>query len=257
MERLKSRVEALYTGWAPTSRRLRYGLLAFDLATVLYFIITTPLPESRAIVAINQMLAVIIAIDLFCRFWIASNKWAHLGQIYVIADILVLMSLVINRFTGLDLTFLRILRGVRLGHSEYLLRDLREDSRYFREHEDALVAALNLIIFVFVTTAAVFVLFVEQDRGMAGYVDSLYYTVTTLTTTGYGDLTPTTAPGKIFAVGIMVIGVSLFLRLASVIFTPNKVHHVCESCGLSRHDPDAVHCKHCGEVVKIPTTGAR
>jgi voltage-gated potassium channel len=33
------------------------------------------------------------------------------------------------------------------------------------------------------------------------------------------------------------------------------VHHIWERCGLSRHDPDAVHCKHCGAYVCIPTEG--
>ncbi|SDJ60976.1 zinc ribbon domain-containing protein [Aliiruegeria lutimaris] len=259
MEKLKQRVENLYTGTSPASVRLRYGLILFDLATVIYFIVVTPLPHTALTHLINEVLALFIFVDFLCRFWIAPGKWAHLGRIYVIADILVLGSLVLNRFTGIDLSFLRILRGVRLGYSNYLLQDLRRDSRLFREHEDAIVAALNLVIFVFVTTSAVHVFVVQSGGGpkdFEGYVNALYYTVTTLTTTGYGDFTPTSVGGKLFAVGIMVIGVSLFLRLASVIFTPNKVHYPCPSCGLTRHDPDAVHCKHCGGRLKIETRGA-
>jgi voltage-gated potassium channel len=33
------------------------------------------------------------------------------------------------------------------------------------------------------------------------------------------------------------------------------VHYKCPDCGLTRHDPDAVHCKHCGELLKIETEG--
>jgi voltage-gated potassium channel len=54
---------------------------------------------------------------------------------------------------------------------------------------------------------------------------------------------------------IMVVGVALFLRLAQTLFRPNKVAHTCPECGLTRHDPDAVHCKHCGTVIKIETEG--
>jgi len=154
------------------------------------------------------------------------------------------------------LTFLRILRGIRLGHSEHLLQDLRLGWPFFREHEDALVALLNLLVFIFVTTSGVFLFFAEAKGGMTAYVDSLYFTVTTLTTTGYGDLTPKTPVEKLVAVAIMVIGVSLFLRLAGAIFTRSRVYYPCPRCGLTRHDLDAVHCKHCGETLRIETPGA-
>ena len=53
----------------------------------------------------------------------------------------------------------------------------------------------------------------------------------------------------------MVVGVGLFLRLASAIFSPAKVRQKCEQCGLMRHDSDAIHCKHCGAEMKIETEG--
>jgi ribosomal protein S27E len=53
----------------------------------------------------------------------------------------------------------------------------------------------------------------------------------------------------------MIFGVTLFLRLAQVLFRPNRVRFECPTCGLIRHDPDAVHCKHCGTVLHIPTEG--
>jgi voltage-gated potassium channel len=53
----------------------------------------------------------------------------------------------------------------------------------------------------------------------------------------------------------MIVGVTLFLRLAQVLFRPLKVRHKCPSCGLLLHDADAVHCKHCGVVLKIEDEG--
>jgi voltage-gated potassium channel len=57
------------------------------------------------------------------------------------------------------------------------------------------------------------------------------------------------------SVAVMIFGVTLFLRLAQVMFRPTKVRQPCEQCGLVLHDPDAVHCKHCGATVKITTEG--
>jgi voltage-gated potassium channel len=54
----------------------------------------------------------------------------------------------------------------------------------------------------------------------------------------------------------MIVGISLFVRLAQSIFRPAKVVHPCPHCGLIRHDPDAVHCKACGNILNIPDEGS-
>lgn len=252
---LKTRVKQLYTGGSRRSVRFRYGLFAFDLATIAYFILVTPLADTPLQWMFNVLISIVIFLDLTARFWIAANRRAHLAQIYVVADIVVLASFVLNPLLHIDLAFLRILRGLRLAHSNYLLRDLRRDWAFFRRNEDAIVALVNLTVFVFVTTSAVFTFFVDTSRGWEGYVDALYYTVTTLTTTGYGDLTPTTPSAKLGAVVVMIVGVALFMNLVRAVFLPSKVRYRCTSCGLSRHEPDAVHCKHCGETIRIETRG--
>jgi voltage-gated potassium channel len=252
---MKQIVEQLYTGSSRGAVRFRYGLMAFDLLTVLYFILVTPVPEFAGQRGLHLGMAIVIFLDLACRLWIAPNRLAYLVRVYVLADVVVLAALVLNPFLAVDLAFLRILRGLRLAHSDYLLADLRRDWRFFREHEDAVGAFLNLVVFIFVTAAAVFTFFVEGARGVAGYVDAIYFTVTTLTTTGYGDITPTTPEGKLVSVAIMIIGVSLFLNLARALFLPSKVYFKCRTCGLSRHEPDAIHCKHCGTGIAIETKG--
>lgn len=256
MSELKSFLNDLYTGQSRRSVWFRYVLLGFDLATISYFIAITPFAASDVTRAVNVGLAMVILVDFIARFWIAPDKKEHALRIYVWADAIVLLSFVLNEFFPVDLSFLRILRGLRLGHSVYLLRDLRASSGFFRLREQAIVASVNLFVFVFTTTSAVYTLYVKVESGVEGYIDALYFTVTTLTTTGYGDITPTTPAGKLVAVAIMVVGVSLFVQLARAIFLPSKVRHACESCGLARHDADAVHCKHCGSIVRIETDGA-
>jgi voltage-gated potassium channel len=50
----------------------------------------------------------------------------------------------------------------------------------------------------------------------------------------------------------MIIGITLFVRLARALFRPNQVFFPCPRCGLQRHEPDAIHCKACGKVLNIP-----
>jgi voltage-gated potassium channel len=249
-------LERLYSGRSRRATRFRYGLIAFDAATVAFFIATAPLVPTTAILAAEAVIGLLIAVDVAVRLWIAPDRWKVLRQLYTLADLIVLASLVLAPLIGTNLAFLKVLRGTRLINSYRVLRDLRRDTVLFRKHEDTIVAGVNLFVFVFVSASVVFVLQFDRATGHAGYVDALYFTVATLTTTGYGDIVPEGPGGKLLSVAMMLVGVALFIRLARAIFLPSKVHHTCPQCGLNRHDHDAVHCKHCGHDVKIETGGA-
>lgn len=255
MRQFKQTLTELYTGSEHRSQRFRLGLILFDVFTIILFIAIAPLPATLGLETLGFALGLLILADFTARLWIAGKRREMLLKIYTIADVIVIASLLVAPFIHANLAFLRILRGLRIIHSYHLMRDLRRLSPFFVKHEGAVIAAINLFVFVFFTTSVVFALFAERGTGLEGYIDALYFTVSTLTTTGYGDITPTTTGGKLLAVLIMVVGVALFVQLARAIIQPPKVHYTCQSCGLSKHDNDAVHCKHCGAVVRIRTEG--
>lgn len=256
MDQLKRGIRSLYTGHNQRARRFRYTLIAFDALTIAYFILTAPFSPTPITMAVDLALGMLIMMDLVARLWIAEDRRRELTRIHTIADLIVVGSLLLTPILAESLGFLRVLRGLRLVRSYHLLRDLRRESLFFRQHEDAILAAVNLFVFIFVTTSLVFVLAFDERVGFAGYIDALYFTVATLTTTGFGDIVMTSPGGKLLAVFIMIVGVALFFNLARAIFQPSKVRHSCTECGLSRHDPDAVHCKHCGEGLNIETEGS-
>ena len=154
-----------------------------------------------------------------------------------------------------DLGFLRVLRTLRLLRTYPLLVRLRRDVPLFREREQVIVAAVNLIVFLFVMTGVIYATQHVVNDQINNYADALYFTVTALTTTGFGDITLQGTSGRLLSVVVMIVGVTLFLRLAQVLFRPSKVHYRCPHCGLTRHEADAVHCKHCGAVIDTPSEG--
>ncbi|WP_461471142.1 potassium channel family protein [Pararhodobacter sp.] len=253
---LRREIRLLYEGRSKRAKRFRYALIVFDTFSILFFVAAAALPQTLGMQIANTALGLVILADFCARLWIARDRWQMLRRVYTLADLVVLVSLLVVPFLTEDVAFLRILRGLRLLHSYHLIRDLRRDSDVFRRHEDVFLAGVNLFVFIFVTTSLAFALFFEAHTGFDAYVDALYFTVATLTTTGYGDITLHSAGGKLFSVAVMVIGVALFVQFARALFQPAKVRYTCKTCGLNRHDPDAVHCKHCGEQLKIPTAGA-
>ena len=252
--RLKQILKHYYEGRSREAAAFRYALIVFDICTVIFFIFTAPLDATRQIFAADFVIGLVILADFLARLWIAPNNKRMLRRIYTLADVVVILSLVLAPLMSQNFAFLRVLRTLRLLHSYHVLRDLRRES-FFRRHEDLIVSSVNLGVFIFLMTAFVFVLQFRYNPDIEGYIDALYFTVATLTTTGFGDIILQGPWGRLLSVFIMVVGVALFLRLAQTLFRPQKIHHKCPTCGLNRHDPDAVHCKHCGETLNIETGG--
>src|SRR6478609_9570151 len=247
-------LRALYRGDTRRAHRFQYGLIAFDSLTVVFIVFTSFLPRTDVLEAFDVLFGLVILADVAARITISRRRWKEVLHPITLVDFLVVVSF-LAPITGQGLGFLRILRTLRLLRSYRLLSMVRKESETFRLYEEVITAAVNLFVFTFVMTAIVYQTQHWTNPNIENYADALYFTVTALTTTGFGDITLPGTKGRLITVVIMICGVTLFLRLAQVLFKPNKVRFACPTCGLQRHDSDAVHCKACGQVLNIPDEG--
>ena len=248
-------VEELYEGESRRAVVFRYAMLAFDVTTIGFLIASSFAGHSAPIEVADFVIGIVIVADFAARLWIARDRLAMVLTPVGIADVVVIVSL-LAPIVGEGLAFLRVARMLRLLRSYQTVRRLRRDFVFFRRNQQTIDAAINLFVFVFLMTAIVYETQHYTNTKIRDYADALYFTVTTLTTTGFGDITLEGTTGKLISVVIMIFGVSLFLRLVQVMFRPPKVEHRCPVCGLKRHDHDAVHCKACGTVLNIEDEGA-
>ena len=252
---MKAMVRELYYGATQRAVAFRYGMLVFDLLTIGFVVATSFLDAHPTVVVLDVLVGLVILADFSARLWIAHDRRAHLLHPLGLADLVVIFALLAPLVAD-GLAFLRVVRMLRLLRSWQTVRRLREDFDFFRRNQQTIDAAINLFVFVFVTTAIVYETQHRTNPKIADYADALYFTVTTLTTTGFGDVTLEGTGGRMLSVAIMIFGVSLFIRLAQVVVRPAKVEHKCPTCGLRRHDADAVHCKACGRILCIEDDGA-
>ncbi|KKN29553.1 hypothetical protein LCGC14_0842900 [marine sediment metagenome] len=250
------KINELYNGSSQQARNFRWGLLAFDMLTISYFIVASFFHHIDDMHIIEEMIGILYLLELMARLSISQSRWREILHPTGLADIIVICSLLLPTLAE-NFSFLRILRSLRLLRTYHMLRNLRKQSRFVRLHEDVIFSIVNLLIFIFIITAIVYVSQVNVNPAIEDYVDALYFTIATLTTTGFGDITLVGTGGHILAVIIMIFGISLFIRLIQTIFRPDKIRYECPNCGLNRHDYDAVHCKHCGRTIHITTEGAR
>ncbi len=251
---LIDRLRYWYESPAEPATHFRYALLAFDIVTVAFIVTTSFLPRNAVIGWLDLLFGFVILADFSARMAISRRKLRDFMHPVTWAEIAAIVSF-LAPLTSEGAGFLRILRTVRLLHTYQLLAQLRRDSPWFRRHEEVVFAVAHLCVFIFVMTGIVYETQHATNPGIANYADALYFTVTALTTTGFGDITLQGTPGRLISVLIMILGVTLFFNLARALLHPSKVRFRCPECGLGRHDPDAVHCKACGVVLNIPDEG--
>ena len=249
---LAARLDDLYNGFGPTPRLFRIALLGFDVFSLVFFAATSTVRHETWVVAIDVVIAAVIVADLAARYLIAVDVRRWLRSFETWTDIVVILSLLAAAVYE-NLLFLRALRLLR---SYRVLAELRSSYEPIRRNYEQIKAVLNLAIFMFVMSSVVFVLQEGPNENINSYMDALYFTISTLSTTGFGDIVLVGNSGKLLSILIMLVGISLFLRMLQTIFRPAKVRFKCPDCGLLRHDFDASHCKACGRVLAIEDDGA-
>jgi voltage-gated potassium channel len=252
LAKLRSTLRLLYHGHSDGALRFQFAVLIVDLAIIAFFIIAPIWRDRPSFLWLDYAVAALLLADFTARALASTGFVRWLRQPTTIIDVLILVTLLAPTWLA-NLGFLRVLRLWTISKSGFLWRPLRR--RGLGRYEEATHAIINLLTFLFIVTGVIYTFFARQTDGIDSYLDALYFAVSTVTTTGFGDITLEGTWGRIVSIISMIVGISLFVRLAQAVFRPHKVHFPCPQCGLSRHEPDAVHCKACGHLLNIPDEG--
>lgn len=242
----------LYMGHGKWPYRFRWAMLVFDFVTIGLFLFHPVLslrvhPEqSDAVwIAIDIVIAIVITLDVAARFYIERHKWRFFLRPTNVADVVVAATLLIPVIAQ-NFTFLRVLRVLRLVRAFQFIDHYKGVSKWLNFNSAIVEKIVNLIVFIFIATALVYVNQVSRNAEINSYLDALYFTMSSLTTTGYGDIVMVGADGRWLSVAMMILGVTLFLQLIRAIAIGDKLREKCPQCELNYHDRDAAHCKRCG-----------
>lgn len=252
MGQFRTGLRHLFYGHRSAAIAFQAGLLVLDISALGYFLTTTFMDPAPWVRIVDVLLGVVLLLEFAGRLAAHRHPMHYLDNASAVIDVMVILSLFLSAFIG-NLAFLRVLRTARLLRSYLVLGRLKQLLPGVRRHQEAITAALDLTVFMLVVSSLVFVTQHSMNSDIGNFLDALYFTVATLSTTGFGDITLTGTNGRLISIGIMIVGISLFFRLAQAVFRPGgKVRHQCPNCGLLRHDHDAVHCKACGLLLNIP-----
>ncbi|REC53304.1 ion transporter [Chryseobacterium piscium] len=203
------------------------------------------------------VISVFFTAEYWARIAVLKNKKHYVFSFFGVIDFLSLVPFYLSFFFPVTKYFLifRMLRMLRvfrvfnlldfMNDGSVIVRALRNSSRKIY------IFLLFLIIFSVIVGSLMFM--VEGGRpGFETIPQSIYWAVVTVTTVGYGDVSPITPMGKFFAVILMLAGYSIIAVPTGIVTAEmrNKRQNlelVCDRCGNEDIDDDARYCKQCGK----------
>ena len=197
-------------------------------------------------------------IEYFTRLYCARRPARYARSFFGVVDLLAILPFYIGLFIP-STRFLDVIKVLRM------LRIFRvlKMAQYVGEADllkNALLATRRKIGIFLVVVATIVVIIgslmyiIEGEaNGFTSIPRGVYWAIVTLTTVGYGDISPNTPLGQALAAFIMIIGYSIIAVPTGIITAEigassvqEKNARKCDACGHHQHDTDAVFCKHCG-----------
>lgn len=228
----------------------------------IFVIDTYSLPEfvKSIIWQIEIVTVLLFSIEYLVRLYGSENRFRHLVNIYSIIDILAILPTVlifiIGDFNNID--FFRLIRILMVFRIFRFLRFTQNPSFFFGEISHHFLKVVRLIVSIFIiffiSSGLFWIAESEINPNVSNFGDAFYFSVVTLTTVGFGDITPISTFGKLSTTLMILSGIILIPWQGSQIIREwilfsGKKRIVCQNCGLTYHDKDASHCKHCGNII--------
>jgi voltage-gated potassium channel len=235
------------------------------ILTILLSVITVMLDSvasiqtkyGEAFLIAEWIFTILFSIEYITRLICVHRPIQYAKSFYGIIDLLAVVPtyislilpgtqyLIVIRILRL-LRIFRILKLVQYIHEARLLRQAFRDSR--RKITVFLFTVLTLV-FIF---GSIIYLIESPANGFTSIPRSIYWAIVTLTTVGYGDISPHTPIGQLIAALVMILGYSIIAvptGIVTVAFskaTEKNNTQVCIGCNSDNHDNDAIYCKYCG-----------
>lgn len=246
---------------------------AFDVALIIAIIgsVITMLLDSmpglsptahRVLFVLEWLFTLLFTAEYATRLWCTADRLRYAKSFYGVIDILAVLPTWIglvfpeSRFLGV----VRVIRVLRIFRILKLTQYVSEASMLTQ----ALAAArYKIIVFMFTIITAVSVVgslmyLVEgPEHGFTSIPTAMYWAIVTMTTVGYGDISPGTPFGRLLASALMILGYGIIAVPTGIVTmelqragrVPRAV--TCPGCGRDGHDLDAKFCKSCGADLPI------
>ncbi len=182
--------------------------------------------------------------------------FSFLGLIDLLAIIPMYLSiLLVGAQSLLVLRVLRLLRIFRIFKLTHFLSEMSFLGAALKSSAKKISIFMLVVLALVVILGSIMYIIERKENGFESIPESIYWAIVTITTVGYGDISPVTPFGKFIASIIMLIGYGIIAVPTGIITTEMAITararkhgtETCPGCGKEGHDANAVFCKYCGE----------
>ena len=248
---------------------LIYAILLSVLAVILDTVDVLNVKFSTGFFFIEWFFTGLFTIEYLLRIFCSPNRRKYLFSFYGFVDLIsIIPSYLGLLFPGVQyLLIVRLIRVLRIFRVLKLVRYLSEADVLIRSIINARrkIFVFFSIVLVLSTLFGCLMYVVEgPNNGFSSIPKSIYWTIVTITTVGYGDITPHTVIGQIISTMAMLTGYSI-IAIPTGIITAELANEMrreksvapCPNCMKAGHDVDALHCKWCGANLGEPLVQTR
>jgi voltage-gated potassium channel len=253
--------EVVFEAETPTGKLFDITVIALILLSVVAVVLESVRwireifgPE---LYAAEWVFTVLFTIEYLLRLIAVKRPLRYVFSFYGIVDLLAILPTYLSLFLPgtqylLAIRILRLLRIFRILKLTSYISESRIILTALHASKKKILVFLVAILTIVTVVGSLMYVVEGEEHGFTDIPTSIYWAIVTLTTVGYGDLSPKTGLGKLLASLVMIMGYGI-IAVPTGIVTGELIRagkpastHVCPECHAEPHDVDAIHCKYCG-----------
>jgi voltage-gated potassium channel len=236
-------------------------ILLSVLIVILESLNSIPPQFSFALEILEYVFTAFFTFEYVVRLYCSPKPKQYVFSFFGMVDLLATLPVYLSFFLPGSRYFLiiRTFRLIRVFRVFKLFSFLAEGNLLLRSLRQSFNKILVFFFFVVIMVVSIGTLMymIEGDQEGTSFnniPNSIYWAIVTMTTVGYGDITPVTGIGRFLSAVVMLLGYTIIavptgIVSASMIDEGNKrkSKRVCPHCGRKGHDESASFCKYCGQ----------
>ncbi|MGM0943670.1 MAG: ion transporter [Bacteroidota bacterium] len=209
---------------------------------------------------LELLFTLLFTVEYILRIWLTSKTYKYVTSFYGIVDLLAILPVYLSFFIA-NVQLLTVVRALRLLRVIRILKLGRylAEADFIRKSLRASMAKIQIFLFTVLTVVLIMGTLMYLVEGPeAGYTSiprGMYWAIVTLTTVGFGDITPVTTLGQFMASMIMLLGYAIIAVPTGIVSSEmakmrSVEHHMnsrtCTHCGKEGLDKEDHYCRECG-----------